>query len=92
MFFQGWVFSQLPMFCLLPNLNESQHLLFSIKFVLYISKMGEKNNIYVIKYAQHVVNDPIVYLNKDQNGFCLGTKEEAEKNGWVTMQDVRKQF
>lgn len=39
-----------------------------------------------------MVNDPNIYVTEDFVSFRIGTKEEAEKFGWISMPKARKQF
>jgi len=35
----------------------------------------------------HTLTDPRVYLSSNLKNIEIGTKEEASKNGWVSMQE-----
>jgi hypothetical protein len=38
------------------------------------------------------MTDPIVYLAADRKSFKVGTKQQAEKEGWVTFQELRSEI
>ena len=37
-----------------------------------------------------MINDPIVYLSADRKAFKVGTKEQAQLEGWISMEEERK--
>lgn len=42
------------------------------------------------QYRLYVINDPIVYLSADRKAFKVGTKEQAQLEGWISMEEERK--
>jgi hypothetical protein len=35
------------------------------------------------------MSDPIVYLSSDKKSFKVGTKEQAEKEGWISFEQLK---
>lgn len=35
------------------------------------------------------MSDPIVYLAADKKSFKIGTKQQAEKEGWISFEQLR---
>ena len=36
------------------------------------------------------MSDPIVYLSSDKKSFKVGTKEQAEKEGWISFEQLKE--
>lgn len=43
-------------------------------------------------YKLHVISDPKVWLTKDWKEMRIGTKEEAEKEGWLSIVEEKNKF
>lgn len=43
-------------------------------------------------YREHIITDPTIFLSKDKNSFCIGTKEEAKQKEWISWEELRKQY
>lgn len=51
------------------------------------------SNLYkygLLQYRLYVINDPKIWLTGDKKLLAIGTKEEAEKQGWISMKEERK--
>ena len=44
------------------------------------------------QYKKWIVNDPRVHLDKERKSFKIGTKQEAEQNGWVSLDNLKKEL
>lgn len=38
-----------------------------------------------MKYRDHIITDPNVYLAADRKSFKIGPKEQALKEGWISF-------
>lgn len=38
------------------------------------------------------MSDPIVYLSSDKKNFKVGTKEQAEKEGWISFEQLKEEI
>ena len=43
--------------------------------------------ILLSKYKEHVLTDSRFYLNKEMTALEVGTREEAARNGWISMKE-----
>jgi hypothetical protein len=48
--------------------------------------------MHLTQYRRHIINDPVVWLTKDKEQLMLGSKAEADKEGWIALAEERKNY